>query len=158
MQKSRKTSVGQDVDTTHNHHQFASSNNSACEGLTVNLCNVNDSQSYNTTLNAKMNTQNITALAAGTHSNLPDTSASSSTRQISDTQKSILRPSFNRNKDNVYMATKNVVKAIITLSQEVGENKNHNYLELVKNIGFELRKLLQSVDHLSPLIPAEAYK
>ncbi|TMW52936.1 hypothetical protein DOY81_001969 [Sarcophaga bullata] len=153
-EKFRKTSVGQDVDT-HNPHQFASSNNAACEGLTVNLCNVNDSQNYSAALDAKINTQNITALAAGTHSTLPDTS---SARQISDTQKNNLRPSFNRNKDNVYMATKNVVKAIITLSQEVGENKNHNYLELVKNIGFELRKLLQSVDHLSPMIPAEAYK
>lgn len=69
-----------------------------------------------------------------------------------------LRPNLNRQKDAVYIATTNVVKAIITLSQEVGEHKSNNFLELVKNIGFELRKLLQSVDHLSPLIPAEAYK
>lgn len=85
-------------------------------------------------------------------------SASVATEQLSDIQKNNLRSGLNRNRDDVYVATKNVVKAIITLSQVVGENKSNNYLELVKDIGFELRKLLQSVDHISPLIPAESYK
>lgn len=65
---------------------------------------------------------------------------------------------MNREKDMVYDATKSVVKAIINLSHVVDQNLAQNYLELVKNIGFELRKLLQSVDELSSLIPAEAHK
>lgn len=65
---------------------------------------------------------------------------------------------LNRNGDKVYDATKSVVKSIINLSQVVDQNLAQNYLELVKDIGFELRKLLQSVDELSPLIPAEAHK
>uniref|UniRef100_A0A1A9V2N9 Focal AT domain-containing protein n=1 Tax=Glossina austeni TaxID=7395 RepID=A0A1A9V2N9_GLOAU len=72
--------------------------------------------------------------------------------------KIIMKPTLNRSKDQVYMATKNVVKAIITLSQVVDQDTSSNYLELVKDIGYELRKLLQSVDELSPLIPAEAHK
>lgn len=91
-------------------------------------------------------------------SNAGHTFATTDGRHLADLQKNNLRPNLNRNKDSVYIATKNVVKAIITLSQEVGENKSNNFLELVKDIGFELRKLLQSVDHMSHLIPAEAYK
>lgn len=65
---------------------------------------------------------------------------------------------LSRDGDRVYDATKSVVKAIINLSHVVDQNLAQNYLELVKTIGFELRKLLQSVDELSPLIPAEAHK
>lgn len=136
------------------HYPFSSLNNSESDNATTN--SVAENQSLIPSSNFKLNTQN-TASITGLYL-APNDCFSPDNRQTSDIQKNNLRPNLNRNRDEVYMATKNVVKAIITLSQVVGENKGNNYLELVKDIGFELRKLLQSVDHISPLIPAEAYK
>ncbi|XP_037806988.1 focal adhesion kinase 1 isoform X2 [Lucilia sericata] len=153
--KNRKTSVGHDIETPH--YPFGLVNNSGCDNVSTNSSySLAENQSYNSPSNTKLNTQNVGNQSAS-YTTASDSSAASS-RQISEAQKNNLRPNLNRNRDDVYLATKNVVKAIITLSQVVGENKGNNYLELVKDIGFELRKLLQSVDHISPLIPAEAYK
>lgn len=126
------------------------------DNINTSSSSLTDNHSYSSSTNLKSNTPNLSNNAAASSSTY--FTNDSSPRQFSDVQKNNLRPNLNRNKDQVYMATKNVVKAIITLSQVVGENRGNNYLELVKDIGFELRKLLQSVDHLSPLIPAEAYK
>ncbi|KAL9875185.1 focal adhesion kinase 1 isoform X4 [Glossina fuscipes] len=103
------------------------------------------------------NSKNFPKMA--TEVNVDQRSGMADSRLFGENQpKIIMKPTLDRSKDQVYMATKNVVKAIITLSQVVDQDTGSNYLELVKNIGYELRKLLQSVDELSPLIPAEAHK
>ncbi|KAM7342676.1 protein tyrosine kinase 2 Fak isoform 2-T5 [Cochliomyia hominivorax] len=142
--KTHKTSVSHDMEAPH--YLYGSQNNSISDNIKSSSC-MAESESYISASNSKLNSQNVIENSTLTN------------RQLSsDLQKNNIRPNLNRNRDNVYLATKNVVKAIITLSQVVGENKGNNYLDLVKDIGFELRKLLQSVDHISPLIPAEAYK
>lgn len=130
------------------HYPYGTQNSTNSDITTSSSCGMAENQSYISPSNSKLNSQNMADCNPTTN------------RQISSDsmQKNNLRPNLNRNRDEVYLATKNVVKAIITLSQVVGENKGNNYLDLVKDIGFELRKLLQSVDHISPLIPAEAYK
>lgn len=65
---------------------------------------------------------------------------------------------LDRTNDTVYLATTSVVKAIMTLSQGVERAVAAEYLDLVKNVGFELRALLASVDHLSTVFPAQAHK
>lgn len=65
---------------------------------------------------------------------------------------------MDRTSDPVYTATTNVVKAIMTLSQGVEKAIAIEYLDLVKNVGFELRALLASVDNLSSSFSAQAHK
>lgn len=65
---------------------------------------------------------------------------------------------LDRTNDTVYMATTNVVKAIMTLSQGVEKANAVEYLDLVKNVGIELRNLLGSVDTLSVVFPPQAHK
>lgn len=65
---------------------------------------------------------------------------------------------LDRSNDPVYTATTNVVKAIMILSQGVEKAIATDYLDLVKNVGFELRALLASVDNLSGLFSAQAHK
>lgn len=67
-------------------------------------------------------------------------------------------PSLDRSNDAVYTATTSVVKAIMILSQGVEKAVANDYLDLVKNVGFELRTLLASVDQLSSVFPAQAHK
>ncbi|CAD7087818.1 unnamed protein product [Hermetia illucens] len=66
--------------------------------------------------------------------------------------------SLDRSNDAVYAATTNVVKAIMTLSQGVEKANASEYLDLVKNVGIELRSLLGSVDTLSVVFPSQAHK
>lgn len=63
---------------------------------------------------------------------------------------------LDRDNDFVYEATTNVVKAIMALTQGV-ENPG-GYLDLVKNVGIELRALLSSVDQLTAAFPPQAHK
>lgn len=63
-----------------------------------------------------------------------------------------------RTNDAVYAATTNVVKAIMTLSQGVDRAVAREYLDLVRNVGIELRTLLSSVDALASIFPAQAHK
>ncbi|CAD7012436.1 unnamed protein product [Ceratitis capitata] len=65
---------------------------------------------------------------------------------------------IDRSNDEVYSATKNVVKAIMTLSQDVEKSNANNYLDLVRNVGIELRTLLASVDRLSRVFPTQAHR
>lgn len=65
---------------------------------------------------------------------------------------------IDRSNDEVYSATKNVVKAIMTLSQDVEKSNANNYLYLVRNVGIELRALLASVDRLSRVFPTQALR
>lgn len=66
--------------------------------------------------------------------------------------------SLDRSNDAVYGATTNVVKAIMTLTQGVEKAAAADYLDLVRNVGIELRALLSSVDALSSIFPAQAHK
>ncbi|XP_073848140.1 protein tyrosine kinase 2 Fak isoform X3 [Musca autumnalis] len=166
--KPRKTSLSRDVETPnhHLHHQHPPSSLLCSSSLNDN--NINNSSSSlsessncyppatsNTQIKANNLSHRLSTMAMNDRQLL---SATEQQHQLQQQKSNSGRPSLNRNKDAVYIATTNVVKAIITLSQAVGEHKSNNFLELVKNIGFELRKLLQSVDHLSPIIPGEAYK
>lgn len=66
--------------------------------------------------------------------------------------------SLDRTKDHVYAATTKVVKAIMLLSQSVDKAAASQYLDLVLNVGVELRALLSSVDTLASTFPALALK
>lgn len=46
----------------------------------------------------------------------------------------------------------------MALSQGVERAVAQEYLDLVKNVGFELRALLASVDELSVIFPSQAHK
>ncbi|CAH1126716.1 unnamed protein product [Ceutorhynchus assimilis] len=58
-----------------------------------------------------------------------------------------------RENDKVYKCTTEVVKAIMLLSQGVQNSRSEQYLELVKNVGLELRLLLTSVDEIVSSLP-----
>lgn len=65
---------------------------------------------------------------------------------------------LDRTNDAVYTATTNVVKAIMSLSQGVEKSAAIEYLDLVRNVGIELRALLSSVDTLASIFPPQAHK
>lgn len=65
---------------------------------------------------------------------------------------------LDRSNDAVYSATTNVVKAIMSLSQGVEKAAAIEYLDLVRNVGIELRALLSSVDTLASIFPPQAHK
>lgn len=87
----------------------------------------------------------------GTHSNIPSAASGNATATAA-------KPSIDRTNDTVYTATTSVVKAIMVLSHGVERAVAADYLDLVKNVGFELRALLASVDQLSSVFPAQAHK
>ncbi|XP_055599667.1 uncharacterized protein LOC129748903 isoform X2 [Uranotaenia lowii] len=65
---------------------------------------------------------------------------------------------LDRNGDIVYQATTSVVKSIMALSQGVDKSLAESYLDLVRNVGIELRTLLGAVDHISTSFPAQCHK
>ncbi|XP_035892767.1 uncharacterized protein LOC118503516 isoform X4 [Anopheles stephensi] len=65
---------------------------------------------------------------------------------------------LDRTNDMVYNATTSVVKSIMALSQGVDRAQAAEYLNLVRNVGFELRDLLGAVDQLSASFPPQRYK
>jgi len=60
---------------------------------------------------------------------------------------------LDRSNDKVYDCTTCVVKAIMELTQGVQKPGRVEYLELVRNVGLELRNLLGSVDDLVDTFP-----
>lgn len=66
--------------------------------------------------------------------------------------------SLDRTNDHVYSSTTNVVKAIMVLTQGVQTAIANEYLDLVRNVGIELRTLLSSVDSLASIFPPQALK
>ncbi|XP_041448756.1 focal adhesion kinase 1 isoform X1 [Drosophila obscura] len=92
----------------------------------------------------------LSSLAAGEEQHPGSSSRSFGTSPSS-------RP-VNRANDEVYCATTLVVKSIMALSQGVEKANTEGYLDLVKNVGVELRNLLTSVDKISVLFPAQALK
>lgn len=62
-----------------------------------------------------------------------------------------------RHHDTVYEATTNVVRAVMSLSQSVQSNMTNKYLDKVKSVGIELRRLLAAVDVLVPAFPVSTH-
>ncbi|XP_055538901.1 uncharacterized protein LOC129726199 isoform X2 [Wyeomyia smithii] len=65
---------------------------------------------------------------------------------------------LDRTGDIVYSATTSVVKSIMALSQGVDKSLAADYLDLVRNVGIELRTLLGAVDQISISFPAQCHK
>ncbi|KAB0790612.1 hypothetical protein PPYR_14979 [Photinus pyralis] len=65
---------------------------------------------------------------------------------------------LDRSNDKVYDCTTQVVRAVMTLSQGVQQSHAEQYLELVRNVGLELRSLLASVDAIMPMFPSSAHR
>lgn len=65
---------------------------------------------------------------------------------------------LDRKNDRVYECTKNVVRAVMALSQGVQEKETDMYLTLVKDVGLQLRSLLASVDSLVNIFPLSAFR
>lgn len=65
---------------------------------------------------------------------------------------------LDRTGDIVYSATTSVVKSIMALSQGVDKSQAAEYLDLVRNVGIELRTLLGAVDQISVSFPAQCHK
>ncbi|KAG5675981.1 hypothetical protein PVAND_005837 [Polypedilum vanderplanki] len=65
---------------------------------------------------------------------------------------------IDRQNDPIYKCTTNVVRAVMTLSSGVEKSNMSEYLDLVKNVGLELRNLLGTVDHISSQFPPQTHK
>ncbi|KAK4884842.1 hypothetical protein RN001_001113 [Aquatica leii] len=65
---------------------------------------------------------------------------------------------LDRTNDKVYDCTTQVVRSVMTLSQGVQQSHADQYLELVRNVGLELRSLLASVDTIMPMFPSSAHR
>lgn len=89
---------------------------------------------------------------------LRKTSASSMDRSITPDSGAKKTASLDRSQDKVYKSTTLVVKAVMALSQGVDKANSLKYLELVRNVGEELRTLLGAVDEMSHLFPSQAHK
>lgn len=90
---------------------------------------------------------------------LRKTSASSMDRSITpDGGAAKKTAALDRSQDKVYKATTLVVKSVMALSQGVDKANSLKYLELVRNVGEELRALLGAVDEMSHLFPSQAHK
>ncbi|XP_015917953.1 focal adhesion kinase 1 [Parasteatoda tepidariorum] len=60
--------------------------------------------------------------------------------------------------DPVYECTTSVVRSVMQLLQGVQKGQHSDYLELVKNVGIELRNLLAAVDQIVPTLPSWSHK
>ncbi|XP_039298028.1 focal adhesion kinase 1 [Nilaparvata lugens] len=65
---------------------------------------------------------------------------------------------LDRTNDRVYDCTTSVVKAVMSLSQGVQQSEADKYLDLVRQVGLELRALLTSVDTLVRVFPVSAHR
>ena len=65
---------------------------------------------------------------------------------------------LDRTNDGVYHSTTCVVRAVMALSQSVQQQQVGLYLDNVKSVGFELRKLLEAVDQLVPALPSNTHR
>ncbi|XP_023933650.1 focal adhesion kinase 1 isoform X1 [Lingula anatina] len=60
---------------------------------------------------------------------------------------------LDRTDDQVYASTTSVVRAVMDMSRQIPLASPEEYVELVKGVGLELRKLVVSVDELVPHLP-----
>ncbi|RZF42277.1 hypothetical protein LSTR_LSTR003895 [Laodelphax striatellus] len=65
---------------------------------------------------------------------------------------------LDRTNDRVYDCTTSVVKAVMALSRGVQQSEADHYLDLVRQVGLELRALLTSVDMLVRVFPVSAHR
>lgn len=63
---------------------------------------------------------------------------------------------LDRSHDCVYESTTCVVRAVMTLSQNI--HSVSAYLDNVRAIGVQLRQLLANVDHLMPAFPSQSHR
>lgn len=88
------------------------------------------------------------------------TNSSGISSSLSSSSVNFTQPTANldRTDDIVYQFTTNVVQAVRLLLQGVQASKVDNYIELVKNVGIQLRGLLESVDDLIPNLPLWSHR
>ena len=65
---------------------------------------------------------------------------------------------LDRTGDRIYDCTTEVVRTVMALSRGVQAGRASRYLDLVKDVGYELRELLASVDGEVPAFPASAHR
>jgi focal adhesion kinase 1 len=65
---------------------------------------------------------------------------------------------LDRQNDPIYKCTTNVVRAVMTLSSGVEKSNMSEYLDLVKEVGLELRSLLGTVDQISSQFPPQTHR
>lgn len=63
---------------------------------------------------------------------------------------------LDRQNDKTYECTTRVVKSIMELTQAVQNSGRVEYIDLVRNVGIELRALLGSVDNMVYIFPDSA--
>ncbi|XP_043217609.1 focal adhesion kinase 1-like isoform X2 [Amphibalanus amphitrite] len=87
-------------------------------------------------------------------------SAHSSTERPVVAKRAELTPTadIDRTGDRVYDCTTEVVRTVMALSRGVQAGRANSYLDLVKDVGYELRELLASVDGEVPSFPASAHR
>ncbi|GFQ81744.1 hypothetical protein TNCT_18981 [Trichonephila clavata] len=66
--------------------------------------------------------------------------------------------SLGHSSDPIYECTTSVVRSVMQLLQGVQKGQHADYLELVKNVGIELRSLLAAVDQIVPSLPVWSHK
>ena len=75
-----------------------------------------------------------------------------------DTIKNTEPKLLDRQNDPIYKCTTNVVRAVMTLSSGVEKSNMSEYLDLVKDVGLELRSLLGTVDQISSQFPPQTHR
>lgn len=115
---------------------------------------------------AKENSPPVTATEVQTRPtitfNRTSSHASSGSRSSSNSEADLGRQmdaghnkGLDRTNDPVYENTTSVVRSVMTLTKEVHSVKSDDYVDLVKNIGVQLRGLLGSVDDFVKGIPTQ---
>ncbi|KAG8534875.1 hypothetical protein GDO81_030054 [Engystomops pustulosus] len=60
---------------------------------------------------------------------------------------------IDRTDDNVYQSVMELVKSVLQLKNDIYQLPPEGYVNVVKNVGLTLRKLIGSVDELLPSLP-----
>ena len=64
---------------------------------------------------------------------------------------------LDRTSDKVYQATTSVVRAVMDMTKGVHQARAEQYVDLVKNVGIQLKELLSNVDDELKLLPNETH-
>lgn len=124
---------------------ISSLNETAIDSINTSVPPPKPSTSDRTPLSPKLNVQQISPVP----SNLTSPQ---------DTMKSTEPKVLDRQNDPIYKCTTNVVRAVMTLSSGVEKSNMSEYLDLVKEVGLELRSLLGTVDQISSQFPPQTHR
>lgn len=122
----------------------------------LSISSVNELSSEN--VNAPIQQQQqpmLETATAGQHS--PKTTNTPPSTSTVTSPQDAAKP-IDRQNDPIYKCTTNVVRAVMALSSGVEKSNMGEYLELVKNVGLELRNLLGTVDQISLQFPSQTHK